>query len=66
MTTICKFFVAALLLLPLAACSGDDDELFQDGSALGPKTEQKLKTLPEGLLADTANSRHSTETLEPK
>ena len=48
--SVCAFF--------LGACS-DDDGLVYDAGPAGPNTEQSLKTLPEGLVPDKENARHS-------
>ena len=49
----------------LGGCSGNDDILFEHGIA-GPNTEATLKQLPEGLLPDQQNARHSSDSLKPE
>ncbi len=53
-----KILAIFALLLSISACSGDDDFVYDAGPA-GPNTEQTLKSLPEGLLPDKENARHS-------
>ena len=58
------FFLMGLLTSFTAACSNDDEYIFEHGPA-GPNTEKTLKTLPEGLKPDNSKASHTSETLEP-
>lgn len=57
-------FLMGLLTSFTAACSGDDEYIFELGPA-GPNTKKTLKTLPKGLKPDTSKASHTSETLEP-
>ena len=43
---------------------GETGIVFKNGPA-GPKTSDLLDTVPEGLVADKANSRHTADDLKP-
>jgi len=59
-----KIIFTLLLTGLTAACSGDDEYIFEHGPA-GPNTEKTLETLPKGLQPDKTKANHTTETLEP-
>ena len=48
----------------LMACSGGDTIIFD--TRLGPVTKTQIQTLPEGLIGDKENARHTTYGLEGK
>jgi hypothetical protein len=58
---------AALLMMISALClfgCAETGIVFKNGPA-GPNTSDLLDTVPEGLVADKANARHTTEDLNP-
>lgn len=57
--TLLKTLIMAMPLLMLSGCGGGDEIVFATGPA-GPNTEQTLKPLPEGILPDRENARHTT------
>ncbi|WP_417319600.1 hypothetical protein [Emcibacter sp.] len=57
-TILLKTLVLFTLILSVSACS-DDDDLVYDAGPAGPDTEQTLKSLPDGLVPDRENARHS-------
>ena len=60
-TTAITMMAASVLL---SACSSGDVLVFD--TRLGPVTSQQIATLPEGLIGDTKNARHTSYTLEGK
>ncbi len=61
-----KRFLPLAVLLALPACSifeGDGDEIVFD-TALGPRTESQIETLPGTLEGDHDSARYSSEPLK--
>jgi len=61
-------FIGLLLAaLAIAGCSNDkalrEGPLAISDDQLGPDTKELVKTLPGGLVADTANARYSSQPL---
>lgn len=62
-------FIIGLIIgaLIIGACSGRkkerDGPLAVQEAQLGPVTKDLIKDLPEGLVGDTANARHSNQPL---
>ncbi len=54
-------FISAIFLV--SGC-GDTEALIKNGPA-GPNTGDLIDPLPEGLIADTENSRHTPSSLNP-
>lgn len=65
MTKIFLMVATTFGISVLGGCSSDDNILFEHGIA-GPNTEATLNQLPEGLLPDSENARHSTDSLQPE
>lgn len=63
-TFIIGMVIAALII---GACSGSKKEregpLAVQEAQLGPVTKDLIKDLPDGLVGDTANARHSNQQL---
>ena len=59
-----KILDTLILTGMIAACSGDDEYIFEHGPA-GPNTEKTLETLPKGLQPDRTKASHTSDTLEP-
>ncbi len=53
-----KKMILPAVLLSLAACSSDGDEIIFD-TRLGPETNSQIQSLPSGLQGDSENARYS-------
>lgn len=53
-----KMILPAALLVSLAACSSDGDEIVFN-TRLGPETSSQIQSLPSGLQGDSENARYS-------
>lgn len=62
-------FIIGLIIgaLIIGACSGNKKEregpLAVQEAQLGPETKELIKDLPDGLIGDTVNARHSNQPL---
>ncbi len=62
-TPLLKIIIAILTVVSLSAC-GEQAALIKVGPA-GPNTGDLIDPLPEGLVPDKANSRHTANDLKP-
>ncbi len=66
MNTHSKFITVITLFLAVLSLTGcgETEALIKNGPA-GPNTGDLIDPLPEGLVADTENSRHTQNDLNP-